>query len=311
MVHYARRSIVEGDILEGIIQVAIGLILVFSLLSILVTTLNTVITNALQWRAAHLKVAIQSLITDPEVLAQFLSHPLINIVNPQTAPPIPVTDPTQAQTVAPPVRTSGLATINSIDPKLFAQVLSSILSEKAGLELYGPLLLAADALTDVTSKQQILDLVNRVQNTGIGLPDLRAAIVALPADQQTNLLAALKPIEDRGASAQVASTDGSRLLPVIEGLRKVNDDAFRRALKVIVGSAESFDQAQTNLSSWFNQRMDQISEVYKRNVTYLTLAIGLIIALILNADSMQIGLSLWNDPTLRAAITTVAQAVPS
>ena len=55
--------------MQGIIQVAIGMIFVYSLLSILVTTLNTVITNVLRWRAKHLKAALESLITDPEVQA--------------------------------------------------------------------------------------------------------------------------------------------------------------------------------------------------------------------------------------------------
>ena len=55
---------------------------------------------------------------------------------------------------------------------------------------------------------------------------------------------------------------------MLEGLRNVNDDAFKRALKVIVASAQSLDQAQANLGDWFNQRMDQLSDAYKHNVTY-------------------------------------------
>ena len=81
-------------------------------------------------------------------------------------------------------------------------------------------------------------------------------------------------LEDRGAAAQLASSDGSRLLPVLDGLRQIDDGAFRQALQVIVSSAQTVDQAQTNLGTWFDQRMSQLSEAYKHNLTMLTLAIG-------------------------------------
>jgi hypothetical protein len=293
--------------MQGILQVAIGLIFVYSLLSILVTTVNTVITNLLKWRAKHLKLALESLITDPEVQAQFLSHPLINIVKTQMVKPAEVETTAEAQAVATGVRSSEVNSVNWIDPATFAQVLSSILAEKAGFELYGPLLLAVDALPDGPARLHLLDLVYSLQNTGIGVAELRAEILKLPADLHPALLAGLKPIEDRNAAARLSSDDGSRLLPVLDGLRRVNDDAFRRALKVIVASAKSVDEAQANLESWFNQRMDQLSDSYKRNVTYLTLAIGLILALVINADSLQMGRSLWEDSSLRDAASAIAQ----
>jgi hypothetical protein len=53
--------------------------------------------------------------------------------------------------------------------------------------------------------------------------------------------------------------------------------------------------------------MDQLSDSYKRNITYLTLAIGLILALVVNADSLQMARSLWEDSSLRAAASAIAQ----
>ena len=294
--------------MQGIIQVAIGLIFVYSLISILVTTVNTVITNVFKWRAKHLKTALESLITDPEVQAQFLSHPLIDIVKAEMVKPSEVDSTTSAQTVAQDVRQSGVNTaVTWIDPKAFAQVLSSILAEKAGFELYGPLLLAVDTLPEGPAKLHLLDLVYSLQNTGIGIPELKAEILKLAPEYQTPLLAGLKPIEDRSAAARLSSDDGSRLLPVLDGLRRVNDDAFRRALKVILASAKSVDEAQTNLESWFNQRMDQLSDSYKRNITYLTLGIGLVLTVLLNADSLQMARALWDDPALRETAVAIAQ----
>lgn len=294
--------------MQGIIQVAIGLIFVYSLVSILVTTVNTVITNVLKWRARHLKTALENLITDPEVQAQFLSHPLINIVKTEMVKPAEVENLATAEVVAHQVRTTEVnRNVTWIDPQAFAQVISSILAEKAGFELYGPLLLAVDGLPEGPAKLHLLDLIYSLQNTGIGVPELKAEIAKLPPNLQAPLLVGLKPIEDRSAAARLTSDDGSRLLPVLDGLRRINDDAFRRALKVILASAKNIDEAQKNLESWFNQRMDQLSDTYKLHVTYLTLAIGLILTLVLNADTLQMARALWEDPALRETAVSIAQ----
>ena len=299
--------------MQGIIQVAIGMIFVFSLLSVLVTTLNSVITNVLQWRAKHLKAALETLITDQNVQQLFLQHPLINIVNPNP----PETPKAAAQAAAASTDPGAMALgrpdptinqVNYIDAKTFAQVLSSILAEKSAIVLYGPLDAAISSLPDSPGKQHLRDVYYALQNTGAGLNDVRSAVLTLPAEQQASILTPLKVLEDRGAAAQLASSDGSRLLPVLDGLRQVNDGAFRQALQVIVSSAQTVDQAQANLGTWFDQRMSQLSEAYKHNLMLLTLGIGLILALLLNANSLQLARSLWDDPTLRDSVSQVVQA---
>lgn len=306
MVHYARCFTHKGEIMAAIIQVAIGLIFIYSLLSILVTTLNTVITNFLRWRATHLKAALMALISDPDVQVQLLSHPLINIVSPDnpsaaTAPVNPTPSSRQAAEKA------GVTGVSQIDPKIFAQVLSSILAEKATVELYGPLLLATDALPDGPGKKHLLDVIFSVQNAGAGTNELRAAIQGVQPELQAPLLTAVMAIEQRVQVAQLTD-EGSRLLPVLEGLRRIDDDTFRRALRVVVGSAQTIDEAQANIENWFNQRMDQLSDAYKRHVTALTLAIGLILCVLLNADSLQMARALWEDPALRETAVTIAQS---
>lgn len=293
--------------MAAIFQVAIGLVFIYSLLSILVTTINTVITNLLRWRATHLKAALMTLISDAEVQTQLLSHPLINIVSPENASAA-TTPVNPAPSSLQEVRKSGVTTVSQIDPRIFAQVLSSILAEKAAIELYGPLLLATDALPDGPGKQHMLDVIFSVQNTGAGVSELRAAIQAVQPELQAPLLTAIVTLEQRIQAAQLSSDEGSRLLPVLEGLRRINDDTFRRALRVVVGSAQTLDEAQQNIEDWFNQRMDQLSDAYKRHVTYLTLAIGLILAVLFNADSLQMARALWEDPALRDTAVTIARS---
>lgn len=69
---------------------------------------------------------------------------------------------------------------------------------------------------------------------------------------------------------------------------------------------QSLAEARTRIESWFNDSMDRLSGAYKRKAQAASLLIGVIIALVLNADSLAIANKLWSDPLVREAI--VAQA---
>ncbi|MBK8027949.1 MAG: hypothetical protein IPK17_00230 [Chloroflexi bacterium] len=99
------------------------------------------------------------------------------------------------------------------------------------------------------------------------------------------------------------------MMPLLEGLRYVNEDSFRKAVKVLVTSARTLDEAQQQLETWFDQRMDQLTELYKRRITLFSLGIGIFLAIVLNADSLQIARSLFDDPSLRAAVVAAADQV--
>src|ERR1700751_5267159 len=63
------------------IDVAISLILMYLLLSLIVTVLNEVIATAADLRAANLQAALTALIDDPALRKQFYDHGLIAGVN--------------------------------------------------------------------------------------------------------------------------------------------------------------------------------------------------------------------------------------
>jgi hypothetical protein len=52
--------------------------------------------------------------------------------------------------------------------------------------------------------------------------------------------------------------------------------------------------------------MDRLSGDYKRIVKNLTLAIAFVVAIALNADSIEVGRALWNDSALRAQMVQAA-----
>jgi hypothetical protein len=65
---------------SAIIEVGIGLVLVYILMSIIVTQVNNVLVGFLNLRAEHLRDGLERLITDENLRYELLTHPMINIV---------------------------------------------------------------------------------------------------------------------------------------------------------------------------------------------------------------------------------------
>lgn len=68
---------------SAIIEVGIGLVLVYLVLSIVMTQINNVVVNALNLRAENLREWFQDVIADENLRTDLLSHPMINIVKTQ------------------------------------------------------------------------------------------------------------------------------------------------------------------------------------------------------------------------------------
>lgn len=291
----------------AILQVAVGLIFIFSLLSILVTTINTFVVNLLKTRTRFLKLGVNSLLTDPELQAAFLSHPLVKLARvKEMVMPGTLTSQADVAQAAAAVNQADLTRLTHIEPAMFAQVLTSLLIEKSELIVYGPLLVLADGLPDDLPKARITDLAFGVQATGEGLNELRAVIITLPAEHQPNLLAALEPIAEAIAEAREQGADGL-LLPLLNGIRRVSDDAFRRSMKVLVSQARTMADVQAQLESWFDARMNQVSDLFQRQLAFYSLVAGITLVLVLNVDSLNIGVTLWQDPTRREAVSAAAE----
>ncbi len=61
-----------------------------------------------------------------------------------------------------------------------------------------------------------------------------------------------------------------------------------------------------NTETWFNEAMDRLSGWYKRKATFLAFLIGLVLATILNVDSIGLAQHLWREPAVRQALVANA-----
>jgi hypothetical protein len=71
--------------------------------------------------------------------------------------------------------------------------------------------------------------------------------------------------------------------------------------------AADLDRLQKRIESWFDDAMDRASGVYKRNVQAFLFAVGLLLAVLIGADSLRFVSSLYLNPVLRAALLAQAQ----
>jgi hypothetical protein len=193
-----------------VIDVGIGLILMYLLLSLICTIINEFAANLMRLRAKTLATGLKSLIDDPTLLKAFQDHGLI----------------------------AGQTRMAGGQPSYLAGRTVAL------------------ALIDCLDPNKPVALVSEVVSAATNLPasNVRDAILA---------------------AATAAGND-------IEKLR-------------------------LSMAQWFDDSMDRVSGVFKRYAHWLSFVVGLTIAVVLNADTLNVAKSLWNDGVLRSQIAASAE----
>ena len=84
---------------------------------------------------------------------------------------------------------------------------------------------------------------------------------------------------------------------------------LRTAMLVLIDEAQGdIKKVRTNIEDWFNNTMDRVSAWYKARAQTVTFVVALFVAVLMNADTIEITRHLSNDPALRNALVTQAQA---
>lgn len=292
---------------SAIIEVAIGLIFVFSLLSILVTQINNVVVSILNLRARRLKEQLDTMLSDPVIRAKILSHPLIRMVDPVVSDAIaaeaadgPKTRLTEQ--VALKITELQKARVDYIPTESFVDVLVDVLTENVGNKLYESLDKVVSEMEPSVEKSLFRQLLREIQLSGTGLDRLRDLIATL-SDPETKhkMLVALNLVD---AALDKLRAENSDLIPLLLGVRQVKDKYLEAALMAILNTASNIKEARAKIGEWFEGSMDRARQTYIREMQRISIIISLLLALILNVDTLQLARILWEDPALR---TTVAQ----
>jgi hypothetical protein len=288
--------------MSPIIEVLIGMIFLYSLLSILVTQLNSVVSQILNLRAKHLRGAIQELVQDPEISARIIAHPLIQLAKEKVLPDQQLDDNQVAS-----ILQGNLAHLTWIDPHTFVSVLMDVIRVDSDRELFGALLDIIDKMPPGKERRRLRATIHQVMSSGEGLSELRQLVENLEdLSYRQALTKALNEIDDEISEMGLES---SNTISLMAGLRNVNNPYLRSAMQAILSTSKTLDEAEDTLAKWFNEGMSRATEAFKGTMQYWSLFIGFLLALLLNVDSLHIARTLWNDPALRQSVSQAAETV--
>jgi len=127
-----------------------------------------------------------------------------------------------------------------------------------------------------------------------------ASSAAMPQNPTTNpsVTGPLQALRDAIAKLGVSSGGQTAL-----GTEKV-----RSALLTLIDAAgNDVAKARENIEAWYDSAMDRVSGWYKRRSQAIVLGLGLVVAVLVNADTITIATSLSNDSALRSSLVAAAQ----
>jgi hypothetical protein len=287
---------------SAILEVIIGMVFIYILLSLLVSQINTIVANTLNIRSEQLRKRVEAIIFDDDMQKRILAHPVVQIVQ----PPNTKKPPAEMQ-----IEEFETTRVSTLPPKTFAQAMINVLSDPF-LSLY-----AAISSVENDEERERLEMianqikanVNDPQRANAALTQLHETVVALEPPNRRDRRSLLRTLGPLQNSLRNIQSGNSGLLMVLDGVSQVNNAAFQRAMETVLSGVQNVKEAEYAIEEWFDNRLSQTKDMYGRTMQYFSLGFGLIIAVLLNVDSLYIAQTLWNDPALRQRVSTAAQTV--
>jgi len=116
-------------------------------------------------------------------------------------------------------------------------------------------------------------------------------------------LAARGPVDDRSIPVPLT------LNALRSNLHQLQCPPVQRVLLTAIDSAEGdLQKAQAHIEAWYDSAMDRVSGWYKRSTQWIIFVIGLVLAILLNVNTMTIVKHLYLDKAARQALVARAQA---
>ena len=81
-----------------------------------------------------------------------------------------------------------------------------------------------------------------------------------------------------------------------------------RALRTLVEQSKNIDELRKNMEAWFDSAMDRVSGNYKRRTKWIIFMIGFVLTVVLNVNTITIAKRLATDNALREVIVAEAEA---
>ena len=285
---------------SAILETAIGLILVYLLLSLICSSAREGLEAMLKSRASMLEKGIGELLRTSTagaapaktsgLVAALYNHPLIYSLYRGEYVPGGKNLPSYI-----PARSFALALMDivvrgPIGPNDVPRTLETLTSTLPGR-----------ALTDVERRASTSFANVPTATTG------SASATAQPSAAAARATGAYLPPAASGVAARALSLAG-----VAESLASSTDLTVhaKRALVIALETSNNdFGQAQKNIEAWYNTAMDRVSGWYKHQSQKYLFLLGLGVTVIANVDTVAVGKALYLQPSVRQALVAEASVV--
>ncbi|MEH2243877.1 hypothetical protein [Nostoc sp.] len=288
--------------LPVVVDITIGLVFIYLILSLIASEIQELIATFLQWRAKHLKHSIELLLAGgseteksefekaQELVQELYQDPLINTLNQQAKGKVEYLLRENAK--------------NS-DKKT-----RKALGNKQSAPSYLPSETFASSLLNALKIPQLITYVKH------------------PSDEfKTNLYMILASYKELKTGINDPNSESYKKIKQVYGdfdqkfIDFVNNDLpdyvpnnlitslgiiGQRSRIKIDDLSEEVNQFKNEVETWFDRSMDRASGVYKRNAKGVAILIGILVAILTNTDTFHLAKRLSQDSVIRSAITQSA-----
>ncbi|MEH1784582.1 MAG: hypothetical protein V7L23_02990 [Nostoc sp.] len=284
--------------LPVVIDITLGLVFIYLILSLLASEIQELIATFLQWRAKHLKNSIELLLaggseteesdfTKARNLVEILyNDPLINTLNQQAKRKVE-----QLRENAKNTDKKGLEEKQSGPSYLPSETFAITLLDTLKI----PQLINYAKIPNEESK-------NSLQMILASYKQLKEGINNLESESYKTIKKVYRDVDEdfkKFVNEELSDDVPDNLIKSLAAI------AQRSRIK-IGDLTEEMNQFKNEVETWFDRSMDRASGVYKRNAKGVAISIGISIAILTNTDTFHLVKRLSQDSVIRSTIAQSA-----
>jgi hypothetical protein len=318
------------------IEVAIGVIFIYLLLSLISTAINEFIASCIKKRSSNLLLGVKNLLNDHKftgLAQQLYMHGLVQSISAEAANP-------DKANIFPSYMSSNTFAVALLDilasrgaaesqDDIVAQKSAKVDALQARVDVAKTQLarqpndkglqkVAEDAQIALEKAQEILTAANKIRQVH---SDADAASKEVPIDRgHKDYVGRFSEASKKlGEALDLGRKFSSEFPDPLSNIRKAVEALpyghTKESLLTLVDKtrcetaliSNQVEQMQKNIEQWFNQTMDRVSGWYKRWSQKVLLGIAIALVFGSNADTIMLAKRLARDSALRASVVTVAE----
>ncbi len=291
--------------LSTILEVALGLIVFFYILSHIVQAITGKLDELWAYRAKDLEKVLRDMLTSTESDAdesdegklvkglvsnfdKLKNNPLIQNLAPQ---------PTYLRDKVANWKHNGQLLPDRIPAKTFSLTLFNILFPEVKAKDINEISKELNALPDGGTKTSLLKILN----------------------DSSGSVEQFKDKVDKwiGEGNTLESTLYNNLFPTAREFEIIREtintlpkgDTKTSLLALLAASDNSVKEFRDKIEGWFNDGMDRVSAIYRVHARRISFVVALIVVLLVDANAIAVTERLWDEPTWRAAVSAEAQDI--